>query len=68
MGIPLGEVAEGGPDNQPELDLVVEGYSEGTDAGAGVGREDRCGGLEEEEGAGGTRGGELGDVVAGEES
>jgi hypothetical protein len=54
-----------GPDDEAELDFMVEGCAVGPDDGAGVGGKNGGWGFEEEEGLRGTGGGEFGDVVAG---
>jgi hypothetical protein len=54
-----------GPDDEAELDFMVEGCAAGPDDGAGVGGKDGGWGFEEEEGLRGPGGGEFGDVVAG---
>jgi hypothetical protein len=61
-----GEVAVGavGPNDEAELDFVVERCAAGADDGAGVGEQDRGGRFEEEEGLRRAGRGEFGDVVA----
>lgn len=52
-----------GPNDDAELDLMVEGRAVGPDDGPCRRGQDGGGGLEEEEGLGGPRGGKFGDVV-----
>jgi hypothetical protein len=54
-----------GPDDEAELDFMVEGRAVGPDDGACVGGKNGGWRFEEEEGLRGTGGGEFGDVVAG---
>jgi hypothetical protein len=56
-----------GPDDDAELDFMVEGCAVGSDDGAGVGGKNGGWGFEEEEWLRGAGGGEFGDVVAGRE-
>ena len=53
------------PDDDAELDFMMEGCAVGSDDGAGVGGKNGGWGFEEEEGLRGAGGGEFGDVVAG---